>query len=313
MSNILVTGGAGFIGSSLARRLILEGHKVYILDNLSTGNLENIPNKAIFIEGDASSQSSYKNLNNKNIDIIFHFSGQSSGEVSFEDPIRDLSDNVSGTLNLCNFMLKENIKNIYYASSVTVYGNEATLPSKEIDMNIEKIKSFYAIGKVASENYLRIFSENYGLNAICLRFFTIYGPGQNMNNLKQGMVSIFLKLIMNEDEFIKVKGSLNRFRDLLHIDDLIEICIRLINKDLNGYHIFNIGSGKKTTVKSIISIIMKALNKNIKVLEEGSTPGDFFGSHADISKIKSTLNYTPKISAETGIKLFVKWYQSSTK
>ena len=313
MSNILVTGGAGFIGSALARRLIEEEHQVYIIDSLSTGSKNNIPDKSVFIEGDVSNPNIYTKLEKKNIEIIFHFSGQSSGEISFDDPIRDLNDNVSGTLALCNFMLKENINKIYYASSVTVYGNNANLPSKEEDMDIEKIKSFYAIGKVASENYLRVFSENYQINPICLRFFTIYGPGQNMENLRQGMVSIFLKLIIQEKKLIKVKGSLDRFRDILHIDDLVEICTRLIYKDLKGYHIFNVGSGQKTTVREMISIITNALNKRIEVLEEGSTPGDFFGSQADISKLSSILDYSPKITPDIGIKSFVDWYYKSKK
>jgi len=309
MANILITGGAGFIGSNLAKRLIAEDHNVFIIDNLRTGYRENVPQDATFIEGDAANRALLDKLSEAELDVIFHFSGQSSGEISFDDPLRDLSDNVASTLAICDFMIKNNIKKVMYASSVVLYGNTNNFPSREEDMDCEKIKSFYGISKLASENYLRLYHEYYGINPICLRFFTIYGPGQNMANLRQGMASIFLELIMRGENPIRVMGSLERFRDLMHIDDLIEICVRLMNKDLPGYHIFNVGTGNKTTAKDIIKYELEALGKKADVIEEGNTAGDFFGAQADINKLIETIDYRPRISSEKGIKSFAKWYQ----
>jgi len=313
MANILITGGAGFIGSNLSKRLISEGHNVFIVDNLSTGYRENVPKDATFIEGNAADRALLDKLGDAELDVIFHFSGQSSGEISFDDPLRDLSDNVSSTLVICDFMIKHKINKIIFASSVVLYGNTNTFPSKEGDMDCEKIKSFYGVSKLASENYLRLYHENYGINPICLRLFTIYGPGQNMANLRQGMASIFLELIMRGENPVKVHGSLERFRDLMHIDDLVEICVRLMNKDLSGYHIYNVGTGKKTKVKDIIKYQLEALDKKLDVVEEGNTFGDFFGAQADINRLIEAIEYKPRISAEEGIKTFAKWYESKLK
>jgi UDP-glucose 4-epimerase len=308
LSNILVTGGAGFIGSCLSKRLINDGHDVSIIDNLSTGSKNNLPIEATFIEGDVSDRQLLDKLSNKRFDIIFHFSGQSSGEISFVDPMRDFKDNVVSTISLCDYMIKNKIKKIIYASSVTVYGDPVSFPTKENDMNYESIKSFYALGKAASENYLRLYCDKYNINPICLRLFTIYGPGQNMENLQQGIVSIFLAMIINSEKQITVKGSLERFRDLVHIDDLVEICVRIMGKNLPGYHILNIGTGEKTKVKEIIKYISDSLKKTVSVIEGNPTPGDFFGSQADIKNLKQTLNYTPKINSKQGITSFAQWY-----
>ena len=309
MANILITGGAGFIGSNLAKLLLAKDHRVYIIDDLSTGSIINIPERAVFYEGKTEDKKLLNKLIDKNIEIIFHFSGQSSGEISFDDPLEDLSSNTASTLALCDFMIENDIKKIFYASSVCVYGDPKEFPSKEKDMRAEKIKGFYGIGKLASENYLRLYHENYGIDATCLRLFTIYGPGQNMSNLRQGMVSIFMELIMSGENPIVIRGSLDRFRDLLNIDDLLEILSRLLELDLNGYHIFNVGTGHKTTVGEIIQLICKTLNMNPTILTKGNTLGDFFGAQADIKKLTDLINFVPQISARDGITSYVKWYR----
>ena len=309
MANILITGGAGFIGSNLAKLLLTKDHRVFIIDDLSTGSINNILEGATFYEGKTEDQAILNKLKDKDIETIFHFSGQSSGEISFDDPLKDLSDNTASTLALCDFMVENDIKKIIYASSVCVYGDPKVFPSKEKDMRAENIKGFYGIGKLASENYLRLYYHNYGIDATCLRLFTIYGPGQNMSNLRQGMVSIFLELIMSGQDPVVVHGSLDRFRDLLHIDDLLEILSRLLDLDLDGYHTFNVGTGQKTTVREIIQIICKTLNMQPTISSKGNTLGDFFGAQADMNKLTDVINYIPRISARNGITSYVKWYR----
>ena len=192
MTNYLVTGAAGFIGSSITKRLLDENNTVYTIDNLSTGTKKNIPKGTIFIKGDCSDQEIYKNIKNIKFDAI-SYCWSKLGEVSFEDPIYDIKTNLESTILLLKFSLANGCKKFIYASSMSVYGSQPDRPINEKD--ICKPQSFYGIGKLASENYMSIF-HNFGLDCISLRFF-VYGPGQNLENLKQGMISIFTKCYKN--------------------------------------------------------------------------------------------------------------------
>lgn len=300
----LVTGGAGFVGSKLSKALLKLGHEIYIIDNLNTGFKDNIPNEAHFIEGDCGDIKTIEKLNNLYFDAIFHIAGQSSGEISFEDPIYDLRSNTISTLLLLDYACKNKCKKFIFASTMSVYGDY----EKEIVSELDecKPKSFYAVGKYASEQYLRIYSTNYGIDYTVLRYFNIYGPGQNMENMKQGMVSIFLKQIM-ADEYpnVTVKGSLNRFRDFIYIDDLIEITINALSNPEMNNQIINVGTGIKTTVKQVINTLMEKtkITKPIIVLE--GTLGDQFGIYSNTKKLMSmnNLNFT---SFDRGIDLFLK-------
>ena len=223
----LVTGAAGFIGSALSKRLIELGHKVVTVDNLSTGFVENIPNEVIFVKGDCHDKSLIKSLDKYSFDAIFHIAGQSSGEISFDDPVYDLQTNAESTLLLLKLALKVKCKKFIYASTMSVYGDQGeTLVKEDSSLNP---KSFYGVGKLASEKYLSIF-QNFGINCTALRLFNVYGPGQNMYNLRQGMVSIFLAQAFNHNE-INVKGSKDRFRDFIFIDDVVNAFISSYNKE----------------------------------------------------------------------------------
>ncbi len=185
----LVTGAAGFIGSFVAQHLKEQGHEVWTIENLSTGYRENIPQGIIFIEGGCQDQSSIDRLNSTRFDAILHIAGQSSGEISFSDPVYDLRSNTESTLRLMEYGLKHGCRRFIYASSMSVYGQTS---QERVSEQLEpRPLSFYGVGKLASEHYLRIY-EGRGLKPTALRLFNVYGPGQNMANLKQGMVSIYL-------------------------------------------------------------------------------------------------------------------------
>jgi UDP-glucose 4-epimerase len=166
---ILLTGGAGFIGSVIARKLIDQGHTLTIIDNLSSGINTNIPNEAEFIHGDIASLTTIKKLNNKFYDAILHIAGQSSGEISFEDPINDLNSNTVSTLRLLNYAVSSGCKRFIYASTMSVYGEKKGKEQFSED-DVVCPKSFYAVGKLASENYLKIYKNEYGINFTSLRF-----------------------------------------------------------------------------------------------------------------------------------------------
>ena len=246
---ILVTGGAGFIGSKLSKHLLDLGFNVYIIDNLTTGFKKNIPYGSNFIKGDLSNDLVYKKIP-KDIKYIFHFAGQSSGEISFENPEYDLKCNVLSTLKILNWSKKNSIKRLIFSSSMNVYGN---VENKKIDEKypINPI-SFYGISKNVSEKYIKIYSD-LGVRSTILRLFNVYGPGQNLKNLKQGIISIYISYILDNKKLI-IKGSINRFRDFVYIDDVIDACIRSI-KDRNQFSIYNVCCGTKTTISDLMLIL----------------------------------------------------------
>ncbi|ALV23660.1 nucleoside-diphosphate-sugar epimerase [Campylobacter iguaniorum] len=287
----LVTGGAGFIGSAIAKKLFDRGDSVLIIDNLSTGYIENIPENVDFIEGDFSKDDIILQLDNQKFDGIFHIGGQSSGEISFENPEYDLNTNTLSTIKLLQYAVKTGCKKIVYASSMSVYGEHFGKECFSED-DLVSPKSFYAVGKLASERYMDIFSKQFGINYVALRYFNVYGPGQNLQNLKQGMVSIYLKQFI-DDKFdeVTIKGSVDRFRDLIYIDDIVDITINSMDNPNFNNQVINIGTGKKTTVANIINLIKQYTNIDKKIILTDGTPGDQFGIYANNTKLTSLYPY----------------------
>ena len=305
MKNYLVTGGAGFIGSHLIKRLLTLGGKVTTIDNLSTGFKKNISSDVNFIKGDCGNFKIYKKLKNKKFDAIFHLAGQSSGEISFDDPIYDIKCNTSSTILLLKYALQSGCKRFIFASTMSVYGKNIVNPVNELQKTFPL--SFYGISKLASENYLRIY-EKYGIEYTSLRLFNVYGPGQNMSNLRQGMISIFMSQMINHGK-INIKGSSYRYRDFIYIDDVVEYFIKCLKNNKSIGKNINIGTGKKTYVHQIIKKLLLLNKKNIPTNYKGSTQGDINGIYADIKlkeKIFEKIDHTP---LQAGL---LKMYKSST-
>jgi UDP-glucose 4-epimerase len=295
---ILITGVAGFIGSSLAKKFLNEGHYVYGVDDLSSGKIDKIPKKVDFIKFDLSKKGLEKKIDKK-INYVMHLAGQSSGEISFDDPSDDLNKNTISTLNLIDIFKDLKLKKFLYASSMSVYGDHKLQPVKE---NFRlKPNSCYGVGKIASEQYLNIFRNK--IPFINMRMFNVYGPGQDMKNLKQGMISIFLSQALNQKNIL-VKGSPNRFRDFIYISDVVETwyqCAfsKIINTSLN------IGSGKKTSVKKVLDILKKELGVSYKIGK--NTLGDQHGIYADISNLKKVYGKKKFINIHEGLKKFINY------
>jgi len=306
MFNYLVTGGAGFIGAAIATKLLEEGHNVWIIDNFKTGYHSALPVDAQFIEGDFSEDKTILKLENIKFDVIFHIGGQSSGEISYEDPEYDLNTNTLSTLKLLQYCVKTGCKKIIYASTMSIYGEkEGKEQFSEKDDCTPK--SFYAVGKLASEKYMDIFSKQFNIDFVSLRYFNVYGVGQNLENLKQGMVSIYLKQFYDDAfEKVEVKGDLNRFRDLIYIDDIVDITIESSRNDKFKNQIVNIGTGKKTTVGTILNLIKKYSGINKEIVITTGTPGDQFGIYANNSKLISFYD-KELISFDDGLNRMVKW------
>lgn len=307
MKSALVTGGAGFIGSALAKRLLNEGWRVFIIDNLSTGFLDNIDKRAEFIPLDISKDNFPEFLPREPFEAVFHLAAQSSGEISFDDPIYDLKTNSQGTVTLMEWCMTKGIRRFIYTSSMSVYGEQEIQPVSENARAVPK--SFYGVGKLSSEHYLNIYSAK-GLQCTSLRLFNVYGPGQNLQNMRQGMVSIYMAYIIKNEQVI-VKGSPERFRDFIYIDDVINAYCTCVNNNRSLGKTYNVGSGNKTYVSDLINEMLIAFGNNPSSYPieyfAGSTPGDTFGIYADIHAIKNDLGWEPKVSLKDGLSKMAKW------
>ena len=309
MKKYLVTGAAGFVGAALAKKLISKGHKVYTIDNLSTGYESSIPIGVELLKGNVQDPILIESLEKHNFECVFHIAGQSSGEISYDDPVYDLQTNTQSTLLLLKMCLNTKCKKFIYASSMSVYGD--ILNEAACENHIPIPKSFYGVGKLASENYLRIFSD-YGLICTSLRLCNIYGPGQNMQNLRQGMVSIFLQQALHKNEII-VKGSKERFRDFIYIDDVVDGFIECEKNNIAGYKCYNLTNNKKITVEELIFMFKEIFNKNIKVKYSGNTPGDQFGVYGNNSKILEETKWKPNYNLKKGLINMVNWAKNKSK
>ncbi len=300
----LVTGGAGFIAGHIARDLINRGWEVVILDNLRTGNKENIPLGSTFLEVDVG-KNEYENIFENPFDLVYHFAGQSSVEISYADPIYDIETNVKSTLILLKHVEKYCPQaHFIYASSMSVYGGFEPMPKKET-MTLDG-ENFYAIGKKASEEYMKIYSKK-GLKTTAIRLFNIYGPGQNLANLSQGMVSIYVAQAIKNSKIV-IKGSLKRTRDFVYIYDVINYLRKIENNKNSFSKAINLCSGEEFTVEVVVDHIRNILNKNIEIISSGSTPGDISRMVGDNSLIKEITGSHFHTSLYDGIAEMIKRY-----
>jgi len=304
--DIIITGGAGFIGSHLARRLLAEGYKVWVVDDLSTGVDSNIPAGAEFIRMDISDSNSYSKMPAGKVCALLHLAAQSSGEVSHEKPGLDLTTNALGTLLLLNWCLENSVPRFVYASSMAVYGNVVALPVNERETC--QPLSLYGISKLTAENYVHHFSRR-GLKTTIFRMFSVYGPGQDLSNLKQGMVSIYMSFLLNKQPIL-AKGSKERFRDFIYIDDVVDAWVAAIDNEKTFGKTYNLGTGNKTFVWELIEEEIRTFgydSKTYPVVYAEPTPADQFGLYADISQIKTNLNWSPKVSLAMGLEKMAEW------
>jgi UDP-glucose 4-epimerase len=304
MAKLLITGVAGFIGAHVARRCLAEGCEVVGVDDLSGGKLSNVPEGVEFLQGDLAQASFVAGLPG-GCSKILHLAGQSSGEISFDDPVADLNKNAVSTLNLIRYGIAQRAERIVYASSMSVYGSVPVQPIDECHPCAPL--SCYGVGKLAAENYLRVYAAR--LPFVVMRMFNVYGPGQDMENLRQGMVSIYLAQALAGGR-IEVKGGLDRFRDFIYIDDVVEAWWRAVNNVAAHGQTFNIGTGVKTTVGELLQRIC-ALVAGSNYFVHGGTPGDQSGIFADTGRLRSVLGVASQVPLDTGLARFVDWARSN--
>lgn len=307
-NNIIITGGAGFIGSHIAYSLVSKYKKIFIIDNLKTGDERNLSPEFIFLNEDCSSfdYEKYKSDFGK-VDSIIHFAGQSSAELSFKDPIYDFNTNLKSTLKLLDFANKNQVKSFIFASSVTVYTPGQTMPLREIN-EANNSNSFYAVTKLTSEKYIDLYSSK-NLHTSILRLFNVYGSAQNLGNPDQGMLSIYLEQALKSDSIL-VKGSLERIRDFVHVFDVVDIVQKCLDMKHDSGLKINVCSSRPTKVSDLLSKISLVLNKEIAIKQAESTQGDTFehwGSNELCSNIFKKRSW---ITLDDGLKNTVDAYNS---
>jgi UDP-glucose 4-epimerase len=237
---------------------------------------------------------------------VCHLAGQSSGEKSFEDPLYDLDANARSTLLLARWALENAVPTFVHASSMGVYGQVGDHPVKELAA-VQPI-SYYGSSKYSAERILQVAARQ-GLRTVSFRMFNVYGPGQNLADNKQGMVSIYLAQLLRGESLV-VKGSLDRIRDFVYVDDVVTAWEMAVEKPASG--VFNVGSGLGIEVRTLIAELLAAckLKENYPVHEQEGTPGDVFAVSADISAIKGVLGWEPKVSLREGLTRMVEWASS---
>jgi len=294
---VVVTGVAGFIGSRVAARMAAEGNTVIGVDDLSSGKQSNVPSSIDFIQGNLADTQTISKLP-KAAELVLHLAGQSSGEMSFDDPVADLEKNTISTLNLIRYGIGANTSKFVYASSMSVYGNVPDAPIGE-DEHVAPL-SCYGVGKLAAENYLNVFGKQ--LSSVSLRMFNVYGPGQDMTNLRQGMVSIYLAQALT-NKHIVVKGSLERFRDFIYIDDVVEMWFRAATFAGVLGNTINIGTGVRTTVAQVLEAVRaNVVGTTVEVTDP--TPGDQNGIFADTTRMRALLGMSDFVELADGVKRF---------
>ena len=300
---VLVTGGAGFIGSHLVNALLAKGDAVTVLDNLSNGSMDNLKNHTNnpafrFIQGDIRDAKTVENAV-VGVDAVIHEAAMISVPLSIEDPELAHSVNVEGTLALLKASLERGVKRFVYASSCAVYGEQAELPISEDAP--PKPLSPYASSKLAAEQNCLAFHEREGLETVCLRYFNVYGPRQTAGEYAGVMMKFLERLRTNQPPIICGDGE--QTRDFIFVSDVAEATLLALEREDVAGKVLNIGTGRTTSINDLCEIFLAATgNTGLKPIHESPRAGDIRHSQADIKKAKKLLGFKPRVSLKEGVK-----------
>ena len=309
MKNILITGGAGFIGSHLSKKLSHKGYKVKVLDNFSTGfksNLDNLKNDIEIVEGDIRDLD-LLDREMKNIEIVFHMAANPSVSESIVDPFTNHDINVNGTLSLLKSAVENNVEKFILSSSCAVYGDSNLLPLSE-SIKVAP-KSPYALSKYINEHYCSSFSDIYDIKTVCLRYFNVYGPKQNVKSDYSAVIPIFISFLLNNKEPI-IYGDGKQTRDFIFIDDVISANMKAMKSNSVNCDVFNVATSIETSLLDLINVLEKIFERKIRPEFFSERKGDIYRSYANIENIKKQLAFKPENDIITGVKKTFKYYQN---
>jgi UDP-glucose 4-epimerase len=305
--HIVVTGGAGFIGSNLVKNLMEKNH-IIVIDDLSTGHLQNIENlvtlkKIEFINGSITDLELLQKTFS-GVDYIFHEAAIPSVPRSVKDPLKTTTVNALGTLNVLLAARDNHVKKVIYASSSSVYGDTPTLPKQE-DM-IPNPLSPYAVSKLTAEYFCGVFTRIYALPTVSLRYFNVYGPGQDPTSEYAAVVPKFITSVLNEKPPL-IYGDGGQTRDFTFINDVVRANILAAESTSTG--IFNIAGGKRISVNQLAELIIRICKKNVTSVHQSPREGDILHSLADVARAKEGFNFISAFSITDGIEETIKWFQ----
>jgi UDP-glucose 4-epimerase len=305
---VLVTGGAGFIGSHLVDRLVQEGNEVVVIDNLSTGKRKQVNKKAQFYKMDIRSKRIERVFRKERPLIVVHLAAQMNVRLSTEDPVFDAEVNILGTINLLEHAVKHGVRKVSFASSGgAVYGEQEVFPAAESHRTDPL--SPYGISKLAGEKYLAYYTNTTGLRHVVLRFGNVYGPRQEPEG-EAGVIAIFSKLMLEGGQPI-INGTGKQTRDFVYVDDVVESIMVTMGEDIQG--IFNVGTGQESTVNECYGIIKELTNSPCKDLYGAAKKGEQFRSVVDVRKLREGFDWEPQVSLPEGLKMTVEFFKGQGK
>jgi len=310
MNKYLITGGAGFIGSSIAEYLINQGHFVRVLDNFFSGKEENLNfakglgnDRFELIRGDITNPSdAYKSC--EGMDYVLHHAALRSVPGSLKDPLSYNKINIDGTLNMLQAASKHKVKRFVFASSSSIYGDTSVFPESEEHLPL--LISPYALSKLTGEYYCRIYSEFFGVETVCLRYFNAFGPKQALDDEYAVVVPKFIHCIL-ADQQPPIFGTGLQSRDLVYIDNIVSANFLAATTPGLKHEIFNVANGYDNTILELVDAINRILGKNIQPKFLPIRAGDVFKTCADISRIQKVLRYQPLVSFEEGLKRTIEY------
>ena len=309
--NILVTGGAGFIGSHLADRLVDEGHHVLVFDNEATGRRGNVSAAARYIKGDVARPADLEQAFGTGLDVVCHIAGQVSLIRSFTEPVVDLRTNVEGTVNVLQLCVQYRVPRLLYASSMTVYGHTDVLPTPE-ETPCQPM-SYYGITKYAAERYVRTTAERVDLgfdfHVTCFRMYNVYGPRQALDNPYQGVLGIFLGNLLR-GEPITIFGDGGQSRDFIYIRDVVDGWVGALENPVSYGKSINLGSGKRLSINYVADAVLSAFDRtraDHPVIYAPGRSGEQRHVEADNTRARQLLGWQPHVLFETGLAETVQW------
>jgi UDP-glucose 4-epimerase len=312
---ILVTGGAGFIGSHVVNLLIARGFAVVVLDNESTGNRATVNPAAEFISGDVRNPADLAPIFAAGVDTVLHIAGQASIRLSFNNPTADLNVNTLGTINIIQQCIAYKVPRLLFASSMTIYGNPTLVPTPE-DATPDPV-SYYAITKYAAERYVHVTAQRrdlgFDFKVTSFRMFNVYGAGQSLTNAYQGVFAIFIGKVLR-GEPIRIHSDGEQSRDFVHVEDVARAWVDTIDNASSYGQVINLGTGSPTSVNQLCDFVLESFGQSratYPVEHHPAQPGDIRVSAANIERARTLLGWLPRISAEAGMPDTIRWASKS--
>ena len=305
---VLVTGGAGFIGSHLADALVRAGHRVRVLDNLYSGdrrNLAGVRRDVEFLKGDCADPAAAKRAM-RGVEAVFHEAAIPSVTRSVQDPLSSHRGNATATITVLTAARDAGVRRLIYAGSSSVYGDSPRLPKRE-DMPTRPL-SPYAVGKLTGEHYLRIFSSLYGLETLTLRYFNVFGPRQNAGSPYSGVISLFISSLLAGRRPV-IYGDGRQSRDFTYVANVVDANLRALTARGATGDVMNVATGHRVTLNRLLGALGKLTGRRLAAHYRPARPGDVRHSLADITLARKKLGSRPKVDLDAGLEQTVDWYR----